>query len=523
MNEEEKKAFLAEVAEHNEKGTVRALSAEEKEIIIENRKYKGENLERYNKILEATMDIVKNNSYCLQILRSANYQEIKESSRKPDGFDDCGFYLQDVYIGNREGGPQGHITKEAYFHKEAGYSPQNGTHDVIYIGCYSMQLICNLADKCGKTDEERNEIASYMLLNLVTHEASHGNQINRGPWPVQISRNEDTKYDIISYYRDLYAKTLAIDEIAEYERQTEGFTRYDEELLKTHKKTREMCVKGLGGVLSKEDEKEIKKLCEKYKTIYKEGGAISQGRQLSSEQVAVGYLNEALNEAGVMADSWVALLSVGNNEVHKTARESWGEFMYKQRMSESGYGILSLDDKKYNEMFGTDTPEAEAIRQSYARSIFKDITQTKFAQYMSEKLELKSEYLPKIETELNRTEILFALTSAYDPRSMGSIDKFIAEALPENSLTEENKKKLTLLIKHPELCEVLQYKDNIFKKDERITDEARDLALSYFVEHEDKIEGFLGCMKDREQKTPYANQPVKISNPMFFRMGGIDI
>ena len=28
--------------------------AEEKEIIIENRKYKGENLERYNKILEAT-------------------------------------------------------------------------------------------------------------------------------------------------------------------------------------------------------------------------------------------------------------------------------------------------------------------------------------------------------------------------------------------------------------------------------------------------------------------------------------
>ena len=197
---------------------------------------------------------------------------------------------------------------------------------------------------------------------------------------------------------------------------------------------------------------EVKK--EELKKLVESGGAISQGTGLTEEQVKLGCFCESIDEAGVMADSFIALLSVlskkENAQYAKDAIAQLLEAMYDPRMTENGRKMLrsTISPKKLSEMFELNkskteyTDEAIKRQQKLGRKIFKDILPTLFADHMRNKFMKREDLLPKLEEVINTPQAHEMIVSAYEPRCLGTLKDFLEGAFPEGLLTDESKNKL---------------------------------------------------------------------------------
>lgn len=401
------------------------ITAEEREAICEAREFKDVLLQ---KIVDYTIKRMKDNPYCRRILEGANYQEFASSPRRPDYFDENHFYLEKIYVGHNSGGAGGHCTKEIMEE-----DPAAPTRDAVYLNQFAQinylfdtletmasrgdetvkELLTReipprphsserkfmemqkLAEFCGgekhldniwRYEHIKNDImdkmvkepkfcqnfmklSSDMILNLVTHECSHGNQMNFGAkWPAQESRS-------------FYGKR--VDEV-------------EEEYIKR--------LKG-----------EIK-------------------REYSRDEQISGRGNEVIAEAGVMAHSYIAMLSTNPD---KAAIEVVNKTLYDKRLSETNK-MKEISEEERTAMFamenGVYTPDAVKRQQKLARQIFTNICKDFGAMQMS-RIDKEAQMNYNIENCFKE------IKGSYQEYIFGSIDEYIA-AIPEPGLNKERIKEL---------------------------------------------------------------------------------
>lgn len=409
------------------------ITAEERKAICEARDFDDKLLQG---IVDYTVTRMKNNPYCRRILEGANYQEFASSPRRPDYFDENHFYLEKIYVGHNSGGPGGHCTKEIMEE-----DPAAPTRDAVYLNRYdqigflfdALEIMAGRGDETAKEfltreipprprlserkfmemqkftelcainnpKEERRldniwryeqikndimdkmvkepkfcqnlmKLSSDILFNEVAHECSHGNQMNFGAkWSAQESRS-------------LYGKKA--DE-------------KEEENIK---------------IVKKEIEREHKKW--------------------SLEKQIDGYCLDAIAEAGVMAHSYIAMLSVNPD---KAAIEKINNFLYAERLSEADK-MKEISEEERAAMFamenGAYTPDAVKRQQKLARQIFTNICK-EFAPRQVKKADKNAQ------PDYNMDGSFRSIKGSYQEYIFGSIDEYIA-AIPEPGLNKERTREL---------------------------------------------------------------------------------
>ena len=432
-----------------------SLTDEKKEEIRLNRYSKNEFIAS---LLPSVITTMEKDPYCRGILEGANYQKFLYTQRKPEKFDISGFYLEEIYTGPHHG-PNGHCTKELYEKDDDPSNPINGTRDVVYIAdnVYTALRIGKFKndEEMMQLDERTKKIIELFLVNICSHECSHGNQHNRRDWEAQRSRAEEYQnYDEVC--PNAYAGALAVEQVAQKE-ENKGV--FDLEKVENERKQK------LGWLLERFKVKtydelsndvkngiEVKK--EELKKLVESGGAISQGTGLTEEQAKLGYFCESIDEAGVMADSFIALLSVLSKKENATyAKDTIDQLLeatYDSRMTEKGRKMLrsTILPENLSKMFELNesetvyTDEAIIEQQKLGREIFKDILPTMFADYMRNKFMKREDLLPKLEEVINTTQAHEMIVSAYEPRCLGTPEEFLEGAFPKGLLTDESKNKL---------------------------------------------------------------------------------
>ena len=430
------------------------LDAEEKREIINNRYSEDEFLKS---ILAKTVKKIENNPYCRKILEGANYQKFDSTERRPEGFDESGFYLEDIYVGKASTGPGGHCTKEKYQNQKDD-ELTNGTRDAVYVNEETMkQLIvaiisrpefsenftfettlpentsekyirfprlasywqtyleknrpeevekninCSLAlynyhkNKAQieelQNNEEFMDLISDAFINLVTHEASHGNQMNHRNWGAQAS----------------FALYFETDEEKE---------KYELLLINTLES---------GG----------------YKT------------QTADEKMQIDLRSaEVIAEACVMANSYIAMLLSTDNPV---AIDTVKNLSYEERID-----LIKIDPTPNVEIMkeqnnnGLYTEEAKLEQQRVARAIFKGVCE-KFGnnQMLLAQQKLGWDKPPLI--NYNCDECFSDIIASYQEYIFGPIDEYI-KAIPEPGLSEERQEQLKKAISNQEKIKQLRNK-----------------------------------------------------------------
>ena len=430
------------------------LTEEAKNKIIQERRSKKEFI---TGLLPPVIETMEKDPYCRGILEGANYQKFLYTQRKPEKFDINGFYLEEIYTGPHHG-PMGHCTKELYEKDDDPSDPINGTRDVAYIAdnVYTALRIGKFKndEEMKKLDKRTKKIVELFLVNICSHECSHGNQSNRRDWKAQRSRAEEYQ-NYNEVYPNAYAGALAVEQVAQKEENKGDF---DLEKVENERKQKLGWLLGHFKVktydeLSNDVKNGIEVKKEELKKLVESGGAISQGTGLTEEQAKLGYLCESIDEAGVMADSFIALLSVLSKEEDATyaedAIDQLLEATYDSRMTKEGRKMLrSISPEDLSEMFELNKSETgytdEAIKrqQKLGREIFKDILPTMFADYMRNKFMKREDLLPKLEEVINTPQAHEMIVSAYEPRCLGTPEEFLEGAFPEGLLTDESKNKL---------------------------------------------------------------------------------
>ncbi len=427
------------------------MTPEEKQAILDKREF-HEDL--YYSILAATIEKMESSPYCRRILAGANYKK-----ERPENFDLFGFHLEKIYIGVTNG-PSGHCTKEKYDREESDVNPENSTRDAVFV---AQQVVEKIIEKTKNTD-----LAAQMLLNEVAHECSHGNQAQKRKWPAQETHavnlenpveNDRLEEMLRSYYIDLYAKAELSDErAAKYPKI------YNQEALKEQNdEMRQQVEKFFKGNLP---EKEINERIDLYKETFMAGGYVSQGRQLSEKETIDGWTEDAIDEAGVMADSWIALLSV---QPQAQAVEYAADELYKSRINQNAMEVLNpLSETEYAAMFEVDakgnyTKNAVKMQQQKGREIFTAILAEMPYQNLRRKLEKDAA------PNYNTYKTIISLVASYQERAFGSPEQYIGaiksacdkgNGTVKATLTEESQMMLLLFIKNPDILKAIQKEEN---------------------------------------------------------------
>ncbi len=448
------------------------ISEEEKQKILDGRELKGE---PYDTVLAAVTELMEQNPYCRKILDDANYRK-----PRPHPFDPFGFYLEKIYIA--ESYVYGHCTKEKFDSREDDWAPENGTRDIALISSHVVDKIISLVT--GKTSDEiggielskaQAELAAQMVLNEVAHECSHGNQMQKRKWAAQETRavgqqTENEQCEIyLAHYIDVYAKADLSDERAKGDPVTYDVGQLKKKNDETRKKAKKFFEK------EKLSFAYMKTAIEKKKDEYREtilnGGYVSQGRKLTKEETVEAYTVDAIDEAGVMADSWVALLSIRPHE----KAVAFASELYRSRMHPDSVDkmLKSQTEAEYQAMFAQDengnyTPDAIKRQQKKGREIFAGI----LAHMSYASLEAKLEHA--VPPDYNSYDAVLSLAASYQKRTFGTADEYIAtvadayrerkkltgrEESPQPLLKPEYKQMLKFLIESPEMLRLVQEDD----------------------------------------------------------------
>ena len=410
------------------------ITAEERKAICEAREFKDELLQG---IVDYTVTRMKNNPYCRRILEGANYQEFASSPRRPDYFDENHFYLERVYVGHNSGGPGGHCTKEIMEE-----DPEAPTRDAVYLNRYeqirflfkAMEIMAERGDETAKELLTRGIPPRPRLSEHKFMEMQRLNEIyaeTTAPWMAekmdeawryeQIKNDlrdkmfEDSQFkgDLMRLSSDIILNEVA-HECSHANQMNFGAKWEAQESQSLYGK--------------KADEKEE----ENIKIVKKE--AEREHKKWSKEKQIDGYCSDAIAEAGVMAHSYIAMLSVNPD---KAAIAMVNDFPYAMRLSETDK-MKEISEEERAAMFamknGAYTPDAVKRQQKLARQIFTNICK-EFAPKQVKKADKNAQ------PDYNMDGSFQEIKGSYQEYIFGSIDEYIA-AIPEPGLNKERTREL---------------------------------------------------------------------------------
>ena len=409
------------------------LTAEERQAICDARDFDDKLLQG---IVDYTVTRMKNNPYCRRILEGANYQEFASSPRRPDYFDENHFYLERVYVGHNSGGPGGHCTKEIMEE-----DPAAPTRDAVYLNRYdqigflfkALEIMAERGDEAAKdllTREipprphlsERKFMEMQKFTELCAINNPKGEKRLNNIWRYeQIKDNirdkmfEDSQFkgDLMRLSSDIILNEVA-HECSHANQKNFGVKWEAQESQSLYGK--------------KADEKEE----ENIKIVKKE--VEREHKKWPLEEQIDGYCLDAVDEAGVMAHSYIAMLSVNPD---KAAIEMVNNSLYAERLSEADK-MKEISEEERAAMFamenGAYTPDAVKRQQKLARQIFTNICK-EFAPRQVKKADKNAQ------PDYNMDGSFRSIKGSYQEYIFGSIDEYIA-AIPEPGLNKERTREL---------------------------------------------------------------------------------
>ena len=409
------------------------ITAEEREAICEAREFKDVLLQ---KIVDYTIKRMKDNPYCRRILEGANYQEFASSPRRPDYFDENHFYLEKIYVGHNSGGAGGHCTKEIMEE-----DPAAPTRDAVYLNLYeqirflfkALEIMAERGDEAAKdllTREipPRPHLSEHKFMEMqklyelyAINDPSTAKLLDTVWRYEQIKDNiRDKMFEDSQFKGDLMrlSSDIILNEVAHecsHANQMNFGTKWEAQ--------ESMSLYG-----KKADEKEEKNI----KIVKKE--AEREHKKWSKEKQIDGYCSDAIAEAGVMAHSYIAMLSVNPD---KAAIAMVNDFPYAMRLSETDK-MKEISEEERAAMFamenGAYTPDAVKRQQKLARQIFTNICK-EFVPKQVKKADKNAQ------PDYNMDGSFQEIKGSYQEYIFGSIDEYIA-AIPEPGLNKERTREL---------------------------------------------------------------------------------
>lgn len=409
------------------------ITAEEREAICEAREFKDVLLQ---KIVDYTIKRMKDNPYCRRILEGANYQEFASSPRRPDYFDENHFYLEKIYVGHNSGGAGGHCTKEIMEE-----DPAAPTRDAVYLNRYeqirflfkALEIMAERGDEAAKdllTREipPRPHLSEHKFMEMqklyelyAINDPSTAKLLDTVWRYEQIKDNiRDKMFEDSQFKGDLMrlSSDIILNEVAHecsHANQMNFGTKWEAQ--------ESMSLYG-----KKADEKEEKNI----KIVKKE--AEREHKKWSKEKQIDGYCSDAIAEAGVMAHSYIAMLSVNPD---KAATAMVNDFPYAMRLSETDK-MKEISEEERAAMFamenGAYTPDAVKRQQKLARQIFTNICK-EFVPKQVKKADKNAQ------PDYNMDGSFQEIKGSYQEYIFGSIDEYIA-AIPEPGLNKERTREL---------------------------------------------------------------------------------
>lgn len=408
------------------------ITAEERKAICEAREFKDELLQG---IVDYTVTRMKNNPYCRRILEGANYQEFASSPRRPDYFDENHFYLERVYVGH-DSGYGGHCTKEIM--EEDPVAP---TRDAVYLNSLcqkdflfkALEIMASRGDETAKElltreipprphSSERKFMERQKITELYAINDPLSAKLLDTAWRYeQIKDNiRDKMFEDSQFKSDLMrlSSDIILNEVAHecsHANQMNFGVKWKAQESKSP----------YGKRADELEEENIKIVKKEVEHPFRKGTRY--------EQIS-GRGNETIAEAGVMAHSYIAMLSVNPD---KAAIEMVNDFAYAMRLSEANK-MKEISEEERTAMFamenGAYTSDAVKRQQKLARQIFTNICKDFGAMQMSRiDKEAKMNY--------NIENCFQEIKGSYQEYIFGSIDEYIA-AIPEPGLNKERTREL---------------------------------------------------------------------------------
>ncbi len=361
----------------------------------------------FQNMIETALNKIEQTPYGKKILEGANYYQ----DNRPDYYDSEHFYLEKIYIGHTTPNvsPLGHCTKESFIYRNLSEKPTTPeiSRDAVYISELTTQgitidtlklmaqngnkiatdltannnidtsKICdwqNAAEQYSSIKEQLEHTfqenpqfntefmntASDCMVNLITHECAHGNQMNNG---------------------------------------------LDNGLMTSKSLTPE------------DQQKEINFYFKK-----DENGKTAFQKWFEQQDIKTGYGTDCIDEAAVMASSYVAFIATNPSKEAQT----WINNMYNQRLI-NGHTIEQTlaDFEKQN---GNYQPNNKIMQQKLACHIFNRIS-SDYGQINLQKIK-KHTNTEIASINYNSDEIFNAIKYSYQEEQFGSIDDYIS-AIPE--------------------------------------------------------------------------------------------
>lgn len=410
------------------------ITAEERKAICEAREFKDELLQG---IVDYTVTRMKNNPYCRRILEGANYQEFASSPRRPDYFDENHFYLERVYVGHDSGGYGGHCTKEIMEE-----DPAAPTRDAVYLNSRDQRdfLFKALKIMAERGDETAKELLTRGIPprpRLSEHKFMEMQRLNEiyaettAPWMAE-KMDEAWRYEQIK--NDLRDKMFEDSQFkGDLMRLSSDIILNEVAHECSHANQMNFGVKGEAQEIQsfygkRADEEEEYKI----KLVRKE--VEREHKKWPLEEQIDGYCLDAVDEAGVMAHSYIAMLSVNPD---KAAIEMVNNSLYAERLSEADK-MKEISEEERAAMFamenGAYTPDAVKRQQKLARQIFTNICK-EFAPRQVKKADKNAQ------PDYNMDGSFRSIKGSYQEYIFGSIDEYIA-AIPEPGLNKERTREL---------------------------------------------------------------------------------
>ena len=409
------------------------LTAEERQAICDARDFDDKLLQG---IVDYTVTRMKNNPYCRRILEGANYQEFVSSPRRPDYFDENHFYLERVYVGHNSGGPGGHCTKEIMEE-----DPAAPTRDAVYLNRYEQ--IRFLFKALEIMAERGDEAAKDLLTREIPprpHLSEHKFMEMQKLYELYAINDPSTAKLLDTVWRYEQIKDNIRDKMFEDSQFKGDLMRLSSDIILnevahecSHANQMNFGVKGEAQEIQsfygkRADEAEEYKI----KLVRKE--VEREHKKWPLEEQIDGYCLDAVDEAGVMAHSYIAMLSV---KPDKAAIAMVNDFPYAERLSETDK-MKEISEEERAAMFamenGAYTPDAVKRQQKLARQIFTNICK-EFAPRQVKKADKNAQ------PDYNMDGSFRSIKGSYQEYIFGSIDEYIA-AIPEPGLNKERTREL---------------------------------------------------------------------------------
>ena len=360
----------------------------------------------FKNILNMAIEKIEHHPYCKKILEGAGYYK----DERPDGFDPEHFYLEKIYIGHTTPNvsPLGHCTKESFIYRNVSEKPTTPeiSRDAVYISELTTQGIT--IDTLKLMAQNGNKIATELTANnnidtsKICDWQNAAEQYSSIKEQLEHTFQENPQFntEFMNITSDCMVNLIA-HECAHGNQMNNGL---DNGLITSKSLTPE------------DQQKEIDFYFKK-----DENGKTAFQKWFEQQDIKTGYGTDCIDEAAVMASSYVAFIATNPSKEAQT----WINNMYNQRLI-NGHTIEQTlaDFEKQN---GNYHPNNKIMQQKLACHIFNRIS-SDYGQINLQKIK-KHTNEENQQIDYNAEGIFNAIKYSYQENFFGSVEDYI-QAIP---------------------------------------------------------------------------------------------